>query len=237
MIQLTNNISLFKNIELINLENTKITINCKKYFEQIKKKNIKIKSNLSYPKYNYLEKNIYKIILGGSTISGKTTYIKSYINNFPDENYNNIDKDNYLIKNPKYENMKFKIYDTCRWNGSFDSIVLKILQIADAVILLFDISDKNDFCGLHHCLNMIQNHFDLEKLPVLLVGNKADLEKKVDKEEIENFVKINNLIGYFEVSSKTFLNVDNSFDFMFNYLYEKKINCLNLKNDIKIKEK
>ena len=237
MIQLTNNISLFKNIELINLENTKITIKCKKYFEQIKKKNIKIKSNLSYPKYNYLEKNIYKIILGGSTISGKTTYIKSYINNFPDENYNNIDKDYYLIKNPKYENMKFKIYDTCRWNGAFDSIVLHILQIADAVILLFDISDKNDFCGLHHCLNMIQKHFDLEKFPVLLVGNKADLEKKVDKEEIENFVKFNNLIGYFEVSSKTFLNVDDSFDFMFNYLYEKKINCLNLKNDIKIKEK
>ena len=69
---------------------------------------------------------------------------------------------------------------------------------------------------------MIQKFFDLEIFPVLLVGNKADLEKNVDKEEIEKFVKINNLIGYFEVSSKTFLNVDDSFDFMFNYLYEKK---------------
>ena len=79
MIQLTNNISLFKNIELINLENTKITKNCKKYFEKIRKKNIKIISNQSYSKYNLeLEKNIYSIILGGSTISGKTTYIKSY---------------------------------------------------------------------------------------------------------------------------------------------------------------
>ena len=237
MIQLTNNISLFKNIELINLDNTKLTINCKKYFEQIQEKNIKIILNISYLK-NSLEIKTYNIILGGSTISGKTTYLNSYTcKSFKHNTYSTIGFDIYLIKNPKNENMKFKVYDTCRWNDAYESIVLSILRIADGVILLFDISEKNDFNNLPHCLNMIQKNFNLKKFPVLLIGNKADLEKNVDKEEIENFVKINNLIGYFEVSSKNFLNVDESFNFMFNYLYEKNINFLNLISDIKTKGK
>ena len=74
MLRLTKNISLFKNIEQINLEGTKLTTYSGKYFEQLEKQKIKIILNI-----NNLEPRIqnykYNILLGGSTISGKTTYI------------------------------------------------------------------------------------------------------------------------------------------------------------------
>ena len=235
IIEITEYISAFKNIELINLENTKLTIKSKKYLEQIHKQNIKIKLSPAYIKY-YLENKIYNIFLGGSTISGKTTYLNSYINkNFYEHTESTIGTCYHSIKYIKNENiMIFHVWDTCRWNSSRDNLVLKFLSMfdVDSVILLFDITQKEDFEGLPHCLNMITNCYKLEELPVLLIGNKADLKKNVDNDEIEKFWKSNNLIGYFEVSSVIFLNVNESFNFMFDYIIEKDIKFLNEINNI-----
>ena len=77
MLRLTKNISVFKKLEHINLENTQLTTESQKYLEQIKKLNIKITLDKLKTKY---QKKEYKICLGGSTISGKTTFIDTYIN-------------------------------------------------------------------------------------------------------------------------------------------------------------
>ena len=103
--------------------------------------------------------------------------------------------------------MKFNIFDSSRWNGRFDSIIQKYIPKSDGIILLFDISRHDDFEGLPHCIEMITDYLELEEFPVLLIGNKSDLEKNVQKEEIEQFIKNNYLIGYFEVSSQTLFNV------------------------------
>ena len=55
----------------------------------------------------------------------------------------------------------------------------------------------------------------------MLVGNKADLEKKVGDKDINQFVEKNKFIRYFEVSSKTLTNLDESINFMLEYIYEK----------------
>ena len=221
MFRLAKNISVFKNIELINLENTKLTTYSKKFFELIhkQKENIILKSNLK----ERTQKKICTIYLGGSTISGKTTYINTYITKeFFNETLSTIGFDKITTNEPKYENMKFNIFDSSRWNGRFDSIIQKYIPKSDGIILLFDISRHDDFEGLPRCIEMITNYLELEEFPVLLIGNKSDLGKNVQKEEIEQFIKNNYLIGYFEVSSKTIFNVDESFHFMFNYLYKNK---------------
>ncbi len=45
---------------------------------------------------------------------------------------------------------------------------------------------------------------DGEKLPVIVIGNKADLSsnRKVQKSEAEKWVKARNFVGYFETSPK-----------------------------------
>ena len=247
MLRLSKNIQFFKKIETINLEYTvnininsiinklqdiiiiyninkdiycaKITTESIKHIDKIEKQNIKIildKANIR-PR---LQKKKYNVLLGGSTVSGKTSYFNAYMS----KTFNPCVLTTIGVENSRtqYKNINFCIYDTCRWNGRYDNIVKNYIFIADAVILLFDISDKNDFDELPKCLRMITDYFELEDFPVLLIGNKIDIKKAVKDEEIKEFLKKEEFIGYYEVSSKTFLNVDNSLNFMLNYIYEKE---------------
>ena len=105
-----------------------------------------------------------------------------------------FDNDKYEFKNPKYEDKKCIIWDTTNWNGIYGSTIRHFLYSIDGVILLFDLSNKKDFEELPNCLEMITDYYELEEFPVLLIGNKADLEINVQKEEIEKFSKRINLL-------------------------------------------
>ena len=169
------------------------------------------------------QKKEYTICLGGSTISGKTTYISTYINKYFTEIKNTTSGVSMsCIQAQEGIDKKFVIFDTCRWEERFRSINQIYLSTSDVVILLFDLSYRNDFNELKLCLDIISDYYELEDFPVLLIGNKADLKKEVTYEEIKEFQVKENLIGYFEVSCKELLNVDKSLNFMINYIYEKE---------------
>ena len=69
---------------------------------------------------------------------------------------------------------------------------------------------------------MITEFHKMEDFPVLLIGNKSDLDIQVSEEEIKSFLEKEKFIGYFEVSCKTLKNVEESLKFMVNYIYEKE---------------
>ena len=222
MFRFTKNISLFNNLESINLENTKITTYSQKYFKQIQKQKIKIIINEKklQPRFR---KKVYRISLGGSTIAGKTCYSIAYFcKKFSLDMLRTIGIDKSEIKYSKFENTKFIIWDTCGWNGRFDSIVQKNIFNSDGIILLFDLSQKKDFDDLPYCIRMISDYFEFEEFPVLLVGNKADLEKQVKQEEIDELLAKEKFIKYFEVSCKNLTNVDESFNYIFDYICERE---------------
>ena len=112
--------------------------------------------------------------------------------------------------------------DNSLWGGRLDFQVRMLLKNADGVILMFDLSDKNDFNNLPRLLYLISEFYELNNFPILLIGNKSDRDIKVDENEIERFLDKENFIGYFEVSSKTNKNVEESVDFMVNYIYKNK---------------
>ena len=162
-------------------------------------------------------KDKYNIILGGSFIAGKTSYFDSYFTKKFEECTNSSTEMHFgLIK--EINKTTFKLWDTIRWGGKFDNLVKICIKNTDGFILMFDLSDKNDFNKLPQLLNEFH---ELKNFPVLLIGNKSDKDIKVDANEIEKFLDKENFIGYFEVSSKTHKNVDESVDFMVNYVYKK----------------
>ena len=234
MLRLVKNIFVFKKIKHINLENTQLTTESQKYIDQLNKINIKITFNNLKTKY---QKEVYKLCLGGSTISGKTTYINTYKNkSFYESHLTTIGPDLFYLQAPKPIEKKVIIYDTARWGGKFDSIIRMNLLHSDGVLLLFDLSSKDDFNRIPHCLDMITDLYELEDFPVLLIGNKADLKKEVNDEEIEQFQVKGNFIGYFEVSCKNLRNVNESLDFLINYLYEKE-KKFPIKDEVKNKKR
>ena len=171
-------------------------------------------------KLDETHKNKYNIVLGGSTIAGKTAYFNSYLTKqFSQDMLSTIGCEKCLIK--KIKTTEINLWDTARWGGRFDGSVNICIKYADGIILMFDLSSERDFYNLPQFLNMITEYHELKKIPILLIGNKSDLDIKVDEKEIEKFLDKENFIGYFEVSSKTNKNVDESVDFMVNYVYKK----------------
>ena len=211
---LNKNISIFKKIEEINLLNNNFTSKKEKYLTELRKQKIKIKISEIFIKE-------YNILLGGSTFSGKSSYFNSYITK---EFRDNIISTMGIIKRSIKElnQAKFFLYDCPRWNRNFIELLKKYIKKADGIILLFDISKKEDFNDLPNLLKMINKYHKLEEFPVLLIGNKADLEINVDKTEIKEFIKERKFIHYFEVSCKNHINVEESVNFMVNYIFEKR---------------
>ena len=129
MLRLRKNVSVFKNIESINIENCRITDYSKKYIEQIEKQGIKI----IWDKKNLKTKNqklCYRIILGGSIRPGKTNFIDIFMGRSFCESTNStisFDNDKYEFKNPKYEDKKCIIWDTTNWNGIYGSTIRHFL--------------------------------------------------------------------------------------------------------------
>ena len=114
MLRLTKNIKVFKSIELINLEGSFLTTYSKQYFELIEKQKIKIILNQKNLEAR-MQKLSYKILLGGSTISGKTSFVNTYSQKyFYESMLTTIGVENYDFKFSKCGDKKFILFDTSR---------------------------------------------------------------------------------------------------------------------------
>ena len=107
----------------------------------------------------------------------------------------------------------------------------------NGIILSFALTCKQSFLNIERCCEIIkEKHIDLSKIPILLISTRADLymDFEIYSEEVIEYCKMKNFIGYFEVSSISGNNTEEAFDFMANCVYQ--INILNKKlTDIEFK--
>ena len=102
----------------------------------------------------------------------------------------------------------------------YKSLHPRYIKGVTGVLLLFDLSRRVTFDKLPEWLNFLNEH--KSNVPVILLGNKADLieKRKVSDEEIEKFINSNLLQGYFEISLKTGLNVEQSMIHLAELVYQ-----------------
>ena len=104
------------------------------------------------------------------------------------------------IKTEKGEERKFKILDTAGKEGN-KNLIDEWICNANGFILVFSIDDNNSFESIKNYASQI-NKIKMGGLPIILVGNKCDLDKerKITKENAQEYA---NSIGatYFECSS------------------------------------
>jgi GTPase KRas protein len=110
-----------------------------------------------------------------------------------------------MITTSKGEERKFRILDTAG-EEDYQTMMDEWIKAADGFILLFAINDKESFDALKEKISRIKKN-NKEKAPLILVGNKCDLEDKrqIDKQQGMDFAK---LIGakYYETSALTDAN-------------------------------
>jgi len=181
--------------------------------------------------------SINLIALGNSTV-GKTAYlIRNTENKFQPFLLSNVGVD-VKVKKIELENgmkVRVKFYDTSG-QERFHSLSANFIKRADGIILMYDITNRDSFDTISTWLNDIKDHKGLD-FPVILVGNKCDLEteRKVSKEEGESLANHLNF-KFFETSNKDGTNVEESSRELINIVLSKMPNDIKPNKPIKKKK-
>jgi small GTP-binding protein len=175
------------------------------------------------------------LIALGNTEVGKTAYlIRNTENKFrPSLSTVGIDMriKKIELENGKKVNVRF--YDTSG-QERYHSLSANFIKRADGIILMYDITNRDSFDTISRWWDNILEHKERD-FPVVLVGNKCDLEdeRKVTKEEGEDIAKKYN-VKFYEASNKDGTNVEESFRMLIKLALSKMTDDINL---IKTKKK
>ena len=168
--------------------------------------------------YDY---NCELIIIGDSTV-GKSSILSIYNNNTnPLKQISTIGID-YIIKDEKINDklVKVKIWDTSG-QERFKSLADNVLKTSHGVILVFDLNNKETYDNLKTWIQFITIKIS-ENIPLLLIGNKSDLEANILYGESIKFADKFNM-KYFETSVKNNTNILESINWLVTQTIEKGI--------------
>ena len=159
--------------------------------------------------YDYL----FKVLLLGDTDVGKSSLILRYTEEtFNSKLVNSIGVD-FKMKKKEIDGKitKVQIWDTAG-HERFRSITYSYYRGANAIIIVFDITDKKSFLSITEWLKQIEKHAK-ENVFKFLVGNKSDLaeERKVTFEEAKEYADKHDL-PYIETSAKEGININELFE-------------------------
>ena len=170
-----------------------------------------------------LKRTVLPLMLLGDGQVGKTSLILRLTGNeFNDSQLTTVGKESYIqqVNLQGYE-LKMKIWDTAG-QERFKSMSVQVIKNSDAVILVYAINDVNSFKALDQWLSKINETTDISKKPIIIVGNKCDVEdgeRQVTIEEGENYAK-NKGYHFYETSAKTGQNIQEAFNDIFEQLYQ-----------------
>jgi Ras-related protein Rab-1A len=159
--------------------------------------------------YDYL----FKVLLLGDTDIRKSSLILRYTEEtFNSKLVNSIGVD-FKMKKKEIDGkiIKVQIWDTAG-HERFRSITYSYYRGANAIIIVFDITDKKSFLSITEWLKQIEKHAK-ENVFKFLVGNKSDLaeERKVTFEEAKEYADKHDL-PYIETSAKEGININELFE-------------------------
>ncbi len=172
---------------------------------------------------NYIN---FKLIIIGDTGVGKSSVLKRAVKNIFDENYQATIGFEFLLMHFKVNDLKLKlqIWDTCG-QEMYRSLVQGFYHNSSLALLVYEINNKKSFENLEFWLKDLRQNTEKD-LPVFIIGNKNDLERKVTQEEVKNFKNTNDIVYFAECSAKNGYNVKEIFFEAAKYLYQmyKKFN-------------
>ena len=158
----------------------------------------------------------------GNCAVGKTAFIKRYVENEfeiggPTVGINCSSKN---IKLSKEEELKLLFYDTAG-QERYEAISPNLIRDADGILLMYDISDRRTFDSINQWFDNI-NEIKGENFPIILIGNKCDLEhREITNEEGKQFANLNKF-SFMETSSKEGINIEESVKILVLDIVQKK---------------
>jgi small GTP-binding protein len=149
-----------------------------------------------------------KVILCGDPGVGKTSLLARYVDGKFSEEYHQTIGANFLIKDVKPKGFKLYFWDLGGQHDKLFSNEYYFIQAVGAMVI-FSLNQYSSFNNVDFWISKLK---DLSgDIPYILVGNKNDLDREIDREMVEE--KLEQLgVSYFETSAKLNENVDNAFE-------------------------
>ena len=168
-----------------------------------------------------------KIIILGDLKVGKTTFfkkIKEYLNlTKPQNNQNHNTEDSYLSELVKIGNhyINLEIFDSPNQEEYF-FLIENLIKKANGIFLLYDITKIQSFKNLKNWIINLKELIDLEKIPVVFIGNKSDKEN----ERLISLIDIVELIqklnsSFLEISSFNIKHIKNAMEIIIGNILNK----------------
>ena len=165
---------------------------------------------------------LYKVIIIGDTAVGKSNILSRYVKDEFSTNSKSTVGVELGIKFLKVKNTKTKIqiWDTAG-QERYRAITSSYFKGSNGCFIVYDITNEASFNNIENWYEQIQKETSKD-IPILLVGNKCDLEdeRKVPIEKGKE--KAQNLnCAFFETSALKKINIDKIFEELVNNIYEK----------------
>ncbi len=155
----------------------------------------------------------FKIIVIGDSGVGKSCLTNKATKNIFEESYNATVGFEFFSFNIKmFEKIiKLQIWDTCG-QELYRSLITNFYRNASLAIMVYAINNKDSFDNIDVWLKELKIHSNPDS-KVFLIGNKIDLEneRKVNREQGEEYSNQNNFSLFMESSAKTGFNAQKIF--------------------------
>ena len=166
----------------------------------------------------------FKIIIIGNSGVGKTSLLQRFIFNTFNENLlstiglNSTDK---IITLENGKKINLKLFDTAG-QEKFRSISRSYFRNVDGVLFVYAVNDLESFENIKDWIKLfMENHNGKKDIPLYLIENKNDLDRRVEEHLIDDFLNEYNF-GFKSTSAK--LNDDNAINELFQELSESLYN-------------
>lgn len=154
-----------------------------------------------------------KLVLVGESGVGKT----SFVNHLQNKNFEGIKSTidvefHTVVLNYKNKPLTLSIFD---FGGKpqYRFMQTSHLKGVYGIILMFDLSNESSFKKLDEWIRFLQPvTMGYLNFPMILIGNKSDLKDvKIKEDDINKFVKANNITHYQIISAKERVNIEEPF--------------------------
>lgn len=172
--------------------------------------------------------NTFKVVFLGKFFSGKTSIVNRHF-------HKTFNINTHSTIGAAYFSLNIGEYRINTWDTSgcdrYGALMPMYYKDASVAIIVYDVTSIDSFKSLIKIIDDIYIHN--EEVTIILVGNKIDLERKVNQKDAEKFAKDNNLF-YLECSAATNENIETLFDLIFEQI---KLKNPIVKNTIKLEDK
>jgi len=153
----------------------------------------------------------FKITLFGPGGVGKTSLLLRYIKDYFSDDLKKTIGSNFLIKDVEIDGkgVRLLLWDI-GGQPQFHKLRTIYFKGSNGALGVFDLSSSQTLLKIPGWISSIKKSVK-KTIPMILIGNKADLERDIDREEAEDLAKRLNCV-YMETSAKTGANVEVAFE-------------------------